>query len=188
MSWQDVPVTETTAVLHTSEGDIRITLFPDHAPKTVRNFVGLATGEQEWTDPATRAKRNDPLYDGVVFHRIIPGFMIQGGDPLGTGTGGPGYQFADEFQSPLPPTHVMVVASECDKPHQKKEQMPYSRILTDTSKRVEAVIIFIRSPNGFCPCYRACQPALLGAVRARLRALNPNDRPAPISWGLTLLF
>jgi len=96
-----VPVTETTAVLHTSEGDIRITLFPDHAPKTVRNFVGLATGDQEWTDPATRAKRNDPLYNGVVFHRVIPGFMIQGGDPLGTGTGGPGYQFADEFHPEL---------------------------------------------------------------------------------------
>ncbi len=96
-----MPVTETTAVLHTSEGDIRITLFPDHAPKTVRNFVGLATGDQEWTDPATRAKRNDPLYNGVVFHRVIPGFMIQGGDPLGTGTGGPGYQFADEFHPEL---------------------------------------------------------------------------------------
>ncbi|MEI7778500.1 MAG: peptidylprolyl isomerase [Actinomycetes bacterium] len=94
-------MTETTAVLHTSEGDIRITLFPDHAPKTVRNFVGLATGDQEWTDPATRAKRNDPLYNGVVFHRVIPGFMIQGGDPLGTGTGGPGYQFADEFHPEL---------------------------------------------------------------------------------------
>ncbi len=96
-----MPVTETTAVLHTSEGDIRITLFPDHAPKTVRNFVGLATGDQEWTDPVTRAKRNDPLYNGVVFHRVIPGFMIQGGDPLGTGTGGPGYQFADEFHPEL---------------------------------------------------------------------------------------
>ncbi len=89
------------ATLHTSKGDIRINLFPDHAPKTVRNFVGLATGTQEWTDPRTRAKSNAPLYDGVVFHRVIPGFMIQGGDPLGTGTGGPGYTFADEFHPEL---------------------------------------------------------------------------------------
>jgi peptidyl-prolyl cis-trans isomerase A (cyclophilin A) len=96
-----VPVTQTTAVLHTSEGDIRVNLFPDHAPKTVRNFIGLSTGEQEWTDPRTRAKSSEPLYSGVVFHRVIPGFMIQGGDPLGTGTGGPGYQFADEFHPEL---------------------------------------------------------------------------------------
>lgn len=94
-------MTQTSAVLHTSEGDIRVNLFPDHAPKTVRNFVGLATGEQEWTDPRTRAKSSEPLYSGVVFHRVIPGFMIQGGDPLGTGTGGPGYQFADEFHPEL---------------------------------------------------------------------------------------
>ena len=94
-------MTQTTAVMHTSEGDIRIKLFPDHAPKTVRNFVGLATGTQEWTDPRTRAKSNAPLYDGVVFHRVIAGFMIQGGDPLGTGTGGPGYTFADEFHPEL---------------------------------------------------------------------------------------
>ena len=90
-----------TAILHTSEGDIRISLFSDHAPKTVRNFVGLATGEQEWTDPRTKAKSNEPLYRDVLFHRVIPGFMIQGGDPLGTGTGGPGYSFADEFHPEL---------------------------------------------------------------------------------------
>ena len=90
-----------TATLHTTEGDIRIELFPNHAPKTVRNFVELADGAREWTDPRTRAKKNAPLYDGTVFHRVISGFMIQGGDPLGTGTGGPGYQFADEFHPEL---------------------------------------------------------------------------------------
>jgi peptidyl-prolyl cis-trans isomerase A (cyclophilin A) len=89
-------VADTFATLHTSLGDIRVTLFPDTAPKTVRNFVGLAEGTQEWTDPKLRAKTTAPLYDGTIFHRIIPGFMIQGGDPLGTGTGGPGYRFADE--------------------------------------------------------------------------------------------
>jgi len=86
----------TTAILHTNKGDIRINLFPDHAPKTVRNFVELAEGTKEWTDPNLRAKSTAKLYDGTVFHRVIAGFMIQGGDPLGTGTGGPGYRFEDE--------------------------------------------------------------------------------------------
>ena len=97
---EDSPVT-TYATLHTNHGDIRIQLFDDHAPKTVRNFLGLADGSQEWTDPKTGAVHNTPLYDGVVFHRVISGFMIQGGDPLGTGTGGPGYKFADEFHPEL---------------------------------------------------------------------------------------
>ena len=87
--------------LHTTKGDISITLFPDHAPKTVRNFVGLAEGTQEWKDPQTGQKRTEPFYDGVGFHRIIPNFMIQGGDPLGTGTGGPGYVFDDEISPAL---------------------------------------------------------------------------------------
>lgn len=89
------------ATLHTSAGDIRIELYPNHAPKTVDNFVGLATGEKAWKDPRTGAERSEPLYDGVVFHRVIPGFMIQGGDPLGTGTGGPGYTFDDEIHPEL---------------------------------------------------------------------------------------
>ena len=91
----------TTATLHTSLGDIRVNLFADQAPKTVRNFTGLAEGTQEWTDPRVRAKSTAPLYDGTIFHRIIPGFMIQGGDPLGTGTGGPGFRFNDEFHPEL---------------------------------------------------------------------------------------
>ncbi|MHB1165955.1 MAG: peptidylprolyl isomerase [Candidatus Nanopelagicales bacterium] len=91
----------TTATLRTSLGDINVNLFTEQAPKTVRNFAGLAEGNQEWTDPSVRAKSLKPLYDGTVFHRIIPGFMIQGGDPLGTGTGGPGYKFADEFHPEL---------------------------------------------------------------------------------------
>jgi len=92
---------ETYATLHTSEGDIEVRLFPDHAPKTVANFVELAEGGREWTDPRTRQKSRQRLYDGTIFHRVIPGFMIQGGDPLGTGTGGPGYQFADEIHPDL---------------------------------------------------------------------------------------
>jgi peptidyl-prolyl cis-trans isomerase A (cyclophilin A) len=89
------------AILHTNKGDIRITLFPDHAPKTVANFTGLADGSKEWTDPRTGKKSSEPLYNGTIFHRVIDNFMIQGGDPLGTGTGGPGYQFADEFHPDL---------------------------------------------------------------------------------------
>jgi peptidyl-prolyl cis-trans isomerase A (cyclophilin A) len=84
------------ATLHTSAGDIRLELYPDQAPKTVANFVELAEGSRQWTDPRTGEATNAPLYDGTTFHRVIPNFMIQGGDPLGTGTGGPGYRFADE--------------------------------------------------------------------------------------------
>ena len=90
-----------TAILHTSMGDIKIDLFPNHAPKTVANFVELATGKREWVDPITGEKTSKNLYDGTVFHRVIANFMIQGGDPLGNGTGGPGYQFADEFHGEL---------------------------------------------------------------------------------------
>lgn len=89
------------ATLHTNHGDIVINLFGDHAPKTVKNFVGLADGTQSWTDPATGKPGEGPLYKDVIFHRIIPNFMIQGGDPLGQGVGGPGYNFNDEIHSEL---------------------------------------------------------------------------------------
>ena len=89
------------ATLHTNHGDIRVELFPNHAPKTVKNFIGLSDGSQEWTDPKTGEKKSTPLYDGVIFHRIISGFMIQGGDPAGNGMGGPGYTFDDEIHPEL---------------------------------------------------------------------------------------
>jgi peptidyl-prolyl cis-trans isomerase A (cyclophilin A) len=89
------------ATLKTNQGDIRVELYPNHAPKTVANFVELAEGSREWSDPRTGQKTSSKLYDGTVFHRVIPNFMIQGGDPLGTGTGGPGYTFADEFHPEL---------------------------------------------------------------------------------------
>jgi peptidyl-prolyl cis-trans isomerase A (cyclophilin A) len=81
----------------TSEGSFTIRLFDQEAPNTVANFVGLAEGTKEWTDPKTGQKVTRPFYNGLIFHRVIGGFMIQGGDPLGTGTGGPGYKFGDEF-------------------------------------------------------------------------------------------
>ena len=90
-----------TATLHTNHGDITLNLFPDHAPKTVANFVGLASGSKPYADPKTGAQTTGQFYDGLVFHRVIDGFMIQGGCPLGTGTGGPGYNFGDEFHPEL---------------------------------------------------------------------------------------
>jgi peptidyl-prolyl cis-trans isomerase A (cyclophilin A) len=85
------------ATFKTSAGDLVVKLFPDKAPKTVENFLGLVEGTKEWTDPVSNQKVKRPLYDGTVFHRVIPDFMIQGGDPLGTGYGGPGFRFADEI-------------------------------------------------------------------------------------------
>lgn len=98
------------ATLHTNLGDIRLELFAEQAPETVSNFVGLATGEKTWTDPRTKEQSNAPLYSGVIFHRVIPGFMIQGGDPLGTGTGGPGYTFDDEIDPSLTFTQPYILA------------------------------------------------------------------------------
>lgn len=89
----------TYATFVTTLGEIKVKLLPETAPKTVENFVSLATGEKEWTHPETNQKSSDPLYPGTQFHRVIPNFMIQGGDPIGTGTGGPGYRFEDEVES-----------------------------------------------------------------------------------------
>ncbi|MCG3204805.1 MAG: Peptidyl-prolyl cis-trans isomerase B [Elusimicrobia bacterium] len=88
-----------SVVFETSLGNFTIDLFAKEAPKTVENFVGLAKGTKEFTDPKTGQKTKRPFYDGLIFHRVIPNFMIQGGDPIGNGTGGPGYQFEDEFAS-----------------------------------------------------------------------------------------
>ncbi len=90
-----------TAVIHTNHGDITVNLYGNHAPKTVANFTGLADGSKDWTDPRTGSAGDGALYSDVIFHRVIPGFMVQGGDPTGTGRGGPGYTFADEFHPEL---------------------------------------------------------------------------------------
>jgi peptidyl-prolyl cis-trans isomerase A (cyclophilin A) len=86
----------TTATFVTNKGSFTVELMPEHAPKTVQNFVELAKGEREWTDPRDGVTKQEPLYPGTMFHRVIDGFMIQGGDPTGTGMGGPGYRFEDE--------------------------------------------------------------------------------------------
>ena len=92
---------EATAILHTNHGDVTITLFGNHAPTTVENFIGLAQGTKEYSDPQTGKKTTGRFYDGLIFHRIIDNFMIQGGCPRGDGRGGPGYQFKDEFHPEL---------------------------------------------------------------------------------------
>ena len=102
--------TMTTIIMRTSEGDIKINLFDDETPKTVANFLGLATGEKEWTDPMTGQPSHEPFYNGLTFHRIIKDFMIQGGCPLGTGTGGPGYDFDDEIVPELKFDHPYLLA------------------------------------------------------------------------------
>ena len=96
-----MPLHTAVATISTTLGDIRVNLLGNHAPKTVRNFTGLATGEIEWTHPGTGKKSNDPLYNGIIFHRIIKQFMLQGGDPLGQGVGGPGFEFDDEIHPEL---------------------------------------------------------------------------------------
>jgi peptidyl-prolyl cis-trans isomerase A (cyclophilin A) len=94
----------------TSEGNFTVRLFDEEVPNTVANFVGLAEGTKEFTDPNTGQKTRRPYFDGLVFHRVIAGFMIQGGDPLGTGTGGPGYKFADEFHPKLRHTKAGILS------------------------------------------------------------------------------
>ena len=102
------------ATLRTSEGDIVIQLRPNHAPKTVKNFIGLADGSREWTDEQTgETQTGKPFYDGLGFHRVIRDFMLQGGCPVGTGTGGPGYTFDDEIHPELNFNEPYVLAMAC---------------------------------------------------------------------------
>ncbi|MDV8000131.1 peptidylprolyl isomerase [Rhodococcus sp. IEGM 1408] len=96
-----VSIATQTATIHTNKGDIVVDLFGNHAPETVANFVGLADGSKDYSQANAKGEKSGPFYDGSIFHRIISGFMIQGGDPTGTGRGGPGYQFKDEFHPEL---------------------------------------------------------------------------------------
>lgn len=118
------------ARFETSKGNITCELYPSAAPLTVKNFVGLAEGTQPWTDPATGATTTRPLYSGTIFHRVIPEFMIQGGDPLGNGTGGPGYQFQDETTPELTFNKAPLLAMANAGPNTNGSQF----FITDRSK------------------------------------------------------
>ncbi len=127
-------------VIQTNYGDIELELFPEIAPKTVENFVGLATGTKEWTEPETDEKENKPFYDGLIFHRVIKDFMIQGGCPLGTGSGGPGYSFEDEFHR-----EDILITGDI---HSEEEAnavytqilAPYMQINKETNPEIQAII------------------------------------------------
>lgn len=118
------------AIMHTNHGDLEIELYEDRAPNTVANFVGLANGSKTWKDPETGKLRNDPYYDGVIFHRIIKNFMIQGGDRTGTGRGGPGYQFRDEFHPELRHTGPGILSMANAGPHTNGSQFFICEVAT----------------------------------------------------------
>ena len=155
-----------TATLHTTLGDIVIELYPNHAPKTVANFVELATGAREWTDSRTGKKTTAKLYDGTVFHRVISGFMIQGGDPLGTGFGGPGYRFADEFHGEL------------------QFDTPYLLAMANSGPGTNGSQFFITvvPTNGLYPSHLNRKHTIFGAVKdAASQAVVDNIGSTPIN-------
>ena len=154
------------AVLHTNHGDITVDLFPDHAPKTVANFADLAEAAREWTHPETREKTTAKLYDGTIFHRVIGGFMIHGGVPLGQGIGGPGYKFGDEFHPDLafdrpyllamanagPGTNGSQFFITVGKtPHLNRKHTIFGEVADDASRRVVDAIAAVPTARGDRP-------------------------------------
>jgi peptidyl-prolyl cis-trans isomerase A (cyclophilin A) len=157
---------KTYATLHTNAGDIRLELFPNYAPKTVKNFVELAEGSRAYTDPTTGAPGSGPYYDGTIFHRVISGFMIQGGDPTGTGRGGPGYKFGDEFTSELRFDHPYILAmanagpgtngsqffiTVGPTPHLNMRHTIFGEVTDDDSRKVVDSIAATRTGSGDRP-------------------------------------
>jgi peptidyl-prolyl cis-trans isomerase A (cyclophilin A) len=156
----------TYAVLHTNAGPIRLLLFDEQAPETVRNFVELAEGTRPYTDPRTGQPGSGPYYDGTVFHRVIDGFMIQGGDPTGTGRGGPGYQFGDEFHPELAFTRPYLLAmanagpgtngsqffvTVGPTPHLNRKHTIFGKVADDESRKVVDAIATTRTRAGDRP-------------------------------------
>ncbi len=156
-----------TATLHTSVGDIRVNLFADQAPKTVRNFVELSQGDREWTHPATHETTKDRLYDGTIFHRVIAGFMVQGGDPLGQGFGGPGYKFGDEFHPDLAFDRPYLLAMANSGPNTNGSQFFITVGRTPHLNRKHTIFGEVADAES-----RAVVDAIAGAKTGR------NDRPA----------
>ncbi len=156
-----------TAIIDTTAGKMTCTLFPDKAPLGVANFIGLATGTKDWKNPVSGStKRGVPLYDGTVFHRVIPNFMIQGGDPAGNGTGDPGYKFKNEVSSALP----------FDKPG----RLAYANSGPDTNGS-QFFITEVATPhlNGNYTVFGQCDEATVTLVKqiARMATDPSNDRP-----------
>jgi peptidyl-prolyl cis-trans isomerase A (cyclophilin A) len=160
-----------SAILHTTAGDMKCELFPDKAPKAVANFVGLAKGTRDWRDPVTgQIVHGRPLYDGVIFHRVIPEFMIQGGDPLGSGTGGPGYRFADELHADLLFSKPGRLAMANSGPNTNGSQF----FITETEQPG-----LNPSRNGGYTIFGQCDAATVALVKKIARMpRNAQDRPA----------
>jgi peptidyl-prolyl cis-trans isomerase A (cyclophilin A) len=158
-------VQEPTAVFETTAGNITCTLFPDKAPLTVANFIGLATGTKDWKDPKTgKMMHGVPLYNGTIFHRVIPDFMIQGGDPMGTGTGDPGYSFKDEFSPDLTFDQPGRLAMANSGPGTNGSQFFITEVPTPHL-------------NGHHTIFGQCQDIDVVKKIARLAADPRNDRP-----------
>jgi len=154
------------AVIDTTAGKLTCTLFPDKAPIGVANFIGLATGTKDWTSPITHQKKHGvPLYDGTIFHRVIPNFMIQGGDPMGTGTGDPGYTFKNETSSDL----------KFDRPG----RMAYANAGPDTNgSQFFITEIAYPSLNGGYTIFGQCDDSSVALVKTIARAgRDSNDKP-----------
>jgi len=154
------------AIIHTTAGDLHCTLFPKQAPIGVANFIGLASGKKDWTDPTTRAKKHGvPLYDGTIFHRVIPEFMIQGGDPAGNGTGDPGYKFKNETTSDL----------KFDRPG----RLAYANAGPDTNgSQFFITEVPYASLNGGYTIFGQCDEAAVELVKQIARqSRDSNDRP-----------
>jgi peptidyl-prolyl cis-trans isomerase A (cyclophilin A) len=161
------------AIIHTTAGDMHCTLFPKQAPIGVANFIGLAEGTKDWTDPKTHAKKHGvPLYDGTIFHRVIPGFMIQGGDPAGNGSGDPGYQFKNETPSSLR--------------FDKAGRLAYANSGPDTngSQFFITEIAFVGQQadilNGHYTIFGQCDDATVDLVKQIARAARDQSNDMPV--------
>jgi peptidyl-prolyl cis-trans isomerase A (cyclophilin A) len=158
--------TKPTAVIDTTAGKLTCALFPDKAPIGVANFIGLATGTKDWTSPITHQKKHGvPLYDGTIFHRVIPDFMIQGGDPMGTGTGDPGYAFKNETSSDL----------KFDRPG----RLAYANAGPDTNgSQFFITEVAYPSLNGGYTIFGQCDAASVTLVKQIARmGRDANDKP-----------
>jgi peptidyl-prolyl cis-trans isomerase A (cyclophilin A) len=159
------PAGEPTAIIHTTAGDLHCTLFPKVAPIAVENFIGLATGTKDWTNPVTHAKKHGvPLYDGTIFHRVIPEFMIQGGDPAGTGEGDPGYKFKNETTSTVTFDHP--------------GRLAYANAGPDTNgSQFFITEVAYPSLNGGYTIFGQCDDAAVELVKKIARMATDGERP-----------